>query len=263
MVKIFLTGSNSELGKRLSFGLTKLGHQVVGASRSINSANFFDLRNHSVGLNLSTYDTVVHLALDRKCLNADDRHFNINGTANIAKLALKNKSTKFILISTESVHFPFSNYAITKRDSEKALLQLPICIIRIGTILDKNFKNSTLSIFREFPFKVFNNILVPSFMLKKRIFKISYISDIINFIDFETKKKSRNFKIITPIDDNYYLLSEVLKKYFGSQKIKVIAIPIDYFTIDLILKFLKFFSRRLNQISDSLKIYGGGETGFR
>ncbi len=163
-MKLFITGSQSFIGKRLFSHCKELGIEAVGVD-SIASTDSCstqaDIRNTSLADLIPENAIVIHLAAisrDPDC-RADPRgafDINVNGTLNVAAAAQKRNSKQLIFASSEWVYGDVSNhgvqveeqaidvttmkseYALTKIVGEQCLkltCQLPgVTVLRFGIV---------------------------------------------------------------------------------------------------------------------------------
>ncbi|MBU4184755.1 MAG: NAD(P)-dependent oxidoreductase [Proteobacteria bacterium] len=165
-MKVFITGSESFIGKELIRQCEKAGIDVVGVDVVENpKPNLYkkDLRDHDLSDFIpEQVDAIVHLAAlsrDSDCVNNAYDCFDINvmGTLNLIKAAQKRKAKQFIFASSEWVYdftsgeekyedsvidlaSHTSEYALSKLVSEANLRQqynhdfCPVTILRFGII---------------------------------------------------------------------------------------------------------------------------------
>ena len=124
-MKIFITGSESFIGKVLWEMLTDAGHEVSGvdvASPSHPAAAQMDLRDERLGDCIPEGATVIHLAAvstDSLCkadpLTALD--ININGTLQVARACLRRNAAQLLFASSEWVYGDVANDEIQTEES--------------------------------------------------------------------------------------------------------------------------------------------------
>jgi len=124
-MKIFLTGSESFIGKVLWDLLVKAGHEVSGVDLSPPGRSGgiqADLRDPRLGEHIPEGAVVIHLAAistDPLCkadpLNALD--INISGTLNVARACIQKNVAQLLFASTEWVYGDVANDEIQTEES--------------------------------------------------------------------------------------------------------------------------------------------------
>ncbi len=246
-----ITGGSSKIAKILKLELESNKHIVHLSTRNPDCRNYFDLLDTNFDLNLKEFDLIIHLALDKSKLDSFNRYLNIQGTFRLAKQTIESSTARFLLISTESVNIPKSNYAQTKLATEEALSGLPVCIFRVATIIDTEIKVGIMEYLNSSPVKFRNTYFLPSFVKNKNLFKISRISELISIIEMLTKSHSRDFLLCEP-NENLYSLEQLL---LINNKSRIIYIPVNLFFFHRLMLFFGFFNSRFRLISDSILIY--------
>ena len=226
-------------------------HIVHLSTRNPDSIYYFDLLNASLNLNLKEIDLIIHLALDRSKLDSFNRYLNIQGTFRLAKQTVESSTARFLLISTESVNIPKSNYTQTKLATEEALSVLPVCIFRVATIIDTEINIGIMKYLNSFPLKFRNTYILPSFVRNKNLFKITKISELILITEMLTKSNSREFLLCKP-KENLYSLEQLL---LINNKSRIIYIPVNFIFFRKLILIFGFFDSRFRLISDSILIF--------
>jgi len=170
-VKLFITGSESFIGRRLRARCKVLGVDAVGIDSVVPSgtvATQVDIRDPAVADLMPEGATVMHLAAisrDPDC-RADPRNafdVNVNGTLNIAAAAEKRNAAQLVFASSEWVYGDVRNdgvqledhpidvtamkseYALTKIVGEQCLkltCRLPgITVLRFGIVYGPRTSN--------------------------------------------------------------------------------------------------------------------------
>ena len=159
MKKILITGGSGFLGKNLAFKLKK-NFKIYICSRNIENGKKIAkiLKINFIPLDISNYDRVdetlfnikpdiiIHSAAS-KFVDVSEKFVsetidsNIVGSKNLIICAKKNRSRKFIAISSDKASPPYTNlYAISKAVMERSLIninldkKLDLNIIRFGNL---------------------------------------------------------------------------------------------------------------------------------
>lgn len=123
-MKIAITGSSSELGKRLCSELQLLGNEVIALSRT--GSPYYSLEDDLQGS--VEFDLIVHLAWDRSN--------NLLNVEALERLIAKHGS-KLVFVSTISANIGSkSPYAKTKGFCENLVLSGGGKVVRLGVFLD-------------------------------------------------------------------------------------------------------------------------------
>ena len=153
--KIFITGANGYIGKRLTIKILEKGHSVTGAVRQLHGSNSQYFRQVLVG-DISIFnkwndllhdcDCIIHLAARTHILNDitkcpidEFRKVNRDATLQLAKSAEQLNVKRFVYLSSIGVlgnttvegrfnnktkYNPKEAYAISKMEAEKGLIKI-------------------------------------------------------------------------------------------------------------------------------------------
>lgn len=122
---LFLTGSESFIGRALISRCHALGIEVTGVDRAVpenGNVKQIDIRDHAVADAIPEGATVVHLAAisrDSDC-RADPRaafDINVHGTLNISAAAQKRRAKQIVFASSEWVYGDVRNDAVQHEES--------------------------------------------------------------------------------------------------------------------------------------------------
>lgn len=124
-MKLFVTGSESFIGKRLFQRCKELGIEAIGVDSVVGDKSRTtkaDIRDATIADLIPDGSLIVHLAAisrDPDC-HADPRNafdVNVNGTLNIASAAEKRNAKQFIFASSEWVYGDVSNDEVQLEDN--------------------------------------------------------------------------------------------------------------------------------------------------
>ena len=258
-MKIFITGSESFVGKRLTAHLIKKkSYDLFSVDiRKKKTQNYkkIDICNKKIYKYISSGSTVIHLAAlstDSLCKEnpAECMRVNIEGTINLYKAALRKKCKHFIFASTEWVYgekgFPEpknedsvidinsinSAYALSKLICENFLKinnNINVTILRFGIIYaDRQHGGSALeSIF--FKTRDSNLLTIGS---KKTARRFIHINDIITGIESailyrERKKFSHKYNVFNLTGNKLISLFDIIKVTKNLFKKKITILETD------------------------------------
>lgn len=124
-MKLFVTGTESFIGKRLLAHCKKLGIEAVGIDSVVPTGTYAkqaDIRDSAIADLIPEEATVVHLAAmsrDPDCRANPKGAFdiNVNGTLNLAAAAEKRNAKQFIFASSEWVYGDVNNSGVQLEDN--------------------------------------------------------------------------------------------------------------------------------------------------
>lgn len=177
-MRIVVTGASGFIGREIVFELQRLNHEVisfiglnrndVGNLPNIVRADISDYENLRGNCELKFADVVIHSAglahQFGKTADEDFLNVNVNGTENVARLAVYLQVKHFILISSVAVYGNSGNneafdetnvcnpkgiYAISKFKAEEVARQIcdknnvSLTILRPATVIGENDRGNT------------------------------------------------------------------------------------------------------------------------
>ena len=246
-MKICLLGSTGFLGKHISkklskkFSVTKINLRNMPAYDDINFANFLNKFNK--------FDIVINSVASLLPKSQRDFFINEEFPKILCDHLKKNKKkTKLIHISTINtlINDRKDPYSISKKKSEKKLINTQTTIIRLPLILDKKNKqiqnSGNLSIF----FKYLEINLPFYFMIYPgHIYQPVQVDNLMNFILKVILKKNNHFKIYN-ISGKYKKNLWDLFNEIAAPKEKL-CLKINFEKINIFLPhFLKEFFKKKN-----------------
>jgi len=114
-MRVLVTGSNGLLGRKVVAGLRMKGIDVIGWTRQDGDLTDKGLVNK---LERLSFDQVIHLA---GVIHGNFEE-NVEMMKNIIAVAKKKKVNRMIFVSSNAVNYRFDNYARSKREAEKMLI---------------------------------------------------------------------------------------------------------------------------------------------
>tara|TARA_B100000989_G_scaffold295937_1_gene278070 strand:- start:1932 stop:3038 length:1107 start_codon:yes stop_codon:yes gene_type:complete len=215
-VKILITGSKGFIGKNLKFFLLNKNIEVNEFNRSDNKITLLKKINNS--------DAIIHLAGENRSNNKKDF---INNNYNFTKFLIKtirlSDSKSPLIFSSTTQIYENNIYGKTKKlsedyiKSELAKNKINFSIIRMNNIFGKWSKPNYNSFIATCCYNLTRNKKIK--LNKNKFLKLTYIDDIINIIERETKKciSKKNYYKTIKIKKYYkiklYELYKILKKF--------------------------------------------------
>ncbi len=235
-MKIVITGSSGFVGRNLINYFQKSLFEIIALQRKNQKCPYF-IRDLNDGKNLSKIlsgaDVIIHCASKVHCFDKSKndldeyRKVNVMGTKNLAKYAIKNGVKRFIFISSIKVNGestangelfkigskinPVDNYALSKYEAEKELLELS--------------KKSRLEVVIIRPTLIYGPGVKANFLNLMKLIKFGFP------LPFKNIKNKRS---ILYIENLAALIKECITSKYALNKILLAADPMPLSTNDLI-----------------------------
>ena len=253
-----MTGSTSELGRKLSKILEAQNHIVITIGR--DSYPSYDLEQAIDSSIFCGIDAIIHLAYDRSPANLSRAgEINVEGTKLFAEASFAFGIKRFVYVSTESAGlYSKSIYGKTKYDTEIAIQNIPnVVIMRVGTILGEDPMGPITKILR-YSNSNHKYLFVPKFWIEPKFFFVTTHIELghgmlsalqtngPSFVSCRFDDKPRSFHEIVMFQSKYH-------NNLGYVDKTLIKVPLTISSSIRILKLLAPFNQQLSRILDSLK----------
>lgn len=241
--RVFVSGSNGFVGRRLAAALANRGYSVMHYSRS-DGKDILDTEELKRGMRGADY--VFHLAADLDEESGFLRRVNVDGTRNVLEAAAKNRIKKFVFLSTTGVYGeyvgcadesavknPVTKYEKSKSDAEDIVLGyqevLPVVIVRSALVLGCNayWKQILRLVEKKFP-------LIGD---GKNVFQTIFVDNLVNALVVVLEKSALG-EVYLACDDEKPSLNDLHSKFAAALGVNSRPFHIPKFLAKLLVPFL-------------------------